>query len=336
VISKRIDNITHGVVYAENGIYAGWPANHGAWQWGDEFLVGFLRGKYKQSSMHNIVEPFELVQARSLDGGNSWDVETTTIPIDVICQTGEKFDISNSIVRVRGIYDHGGDYIDPSGCFFASEDRGKNWHGPHSFCGLENIFENEINNTSRTSRIDDLLFMSKADARMWGTDEVFCVLHDKGTFSVIGTVCSDDARAVMPSVAKVGDRLVVVCRRRKSGRYGGWIDAFVSDDGGITWDKTAEVGTTGKNNGNPPALIRFGNDALLCCYANRTDQRIIGAVSLDGGHKWDQFTVRDGGKSDIGYPQLFMRSDGSPVCVYYWADNEKKHQHIAFSKMSFP
>lgn len=38
----------HRTVYAEHGMYAGWPANHGAWQWGDEFLVGFMRGPYKK------------------------------------------------------------------------------------------------------------------------------------------------------------------------------------------------------------------------------------------------------------------------------------------------
>lgn len=40
-------NLVHGEVYTELDIYAGWPANHGAWQWGNEFLVGFLRGKYR-------------------------------------------------------------------------------------------------------------------------------------------------------------------------------------------------------------------------------------------------------------------------------------------------
>ena len=29
----------HGVVFADPVLYCGWSANHGAWQWGNEFLV---------------------------------------------------------------------------------------------------------------------------------------------------------------------------------------------------------------------------------------------------------------------------------------------------------
>jgi len=28
---------------------------------------------------------------------------------------------------------------------------------------------------------------------------------------------------------------------------------------------------------------------------------------------------------------LFLRSDGVPVCVYYWADANRREQHIAYS-----
>ena len=34
-------------VYAEPGRFGGWPANHGLWSWGNEILVGFSRGYYK-------------------------------------------------------------------------------------------------------------------------------------------------------------------------------------------------------------------------------------------------------------------------------------------------
>ena len=39
--------LRHVVVYGEPGRFAGWPANHGIWSWGDEILVGFSRGYYK-------------------------------------------------------------------------------------------------------------------------------------------------------------------------------------------------------------------------------------------------------------------------------------------------
>jgi BNR repeat-like domain len=320
----------HTIVYSEPGMYAGWPANHGAWQWGDEFLVGFLRGRFKRKSMHNIAEPFELMQARSLDGGRTWQAQPARIPVDVIGEPTTPWDISDSIVRVRGSYDHGGDFIDPPGCFYASEDRGATWRGPHGFVGLESLFASPMINTSRTRVLGDLLFMSRADGRMWGTDETHCVRHvGEGRFEVVGTVAADEARAVMPAAARVDGRLVVVCRRRKSTRRGGWVEAFGSDDGGKQWRALGEVGETGGRNGNPPALIALPDGSLLCAYANRTERRIVGARSIDRGARWKQFVIRDGGDDDIGYPQLFLRSDGVPVCVYYWADAERPQQHIA-------
>ena len=49
-------DIKHVVVYQEEGKFAGWPANNGAWIFeGDELLVGFTRGEYKLKERdHNI------------------------------------------------------------------------------------------------------------------------------------------------------------------------------------------------------------------------------------------------------------------------------------------
>ena len=37
------------VVYREPGRFGGWPANHGMWNWGNELLVGFSAGYYKDN-----------------------------------------------------------------------------------------------------------------------------------------------------------------------------------------------------------------------------------------------------------------------------------------------
>ncbi len=39
--------IRHVAVYSAAGRFGGWPANHGIWSWGDEILVGFSAGYYK-------------------------------------------------------------------------------------------------------------------------------------------------------------------------------------------------------------------------------------------------------------------------------------------------
>ena len=45
----------HIAVYQEDGKFAGWPANNGAWQFeGDDILVGFTRGDYQLNDGHNI------------------------------------------------------------------------------------------------------------------------------------------------------------------------------------------------------------------------------------------------------------------------------------------
>ena len=34
-------------VYYEKDKFGGWPANFGIWNWGNEILVGFAKGTYK-------------------------------------------------------------------------------------------------------------------------------------------------------------------------------------------------------------------------------------------------------------------------------------------------
>ena len=66
--ARVLENV---IVYKEAGRFGGWPANHGIWSWGDEILVGFSRGYYKDlGDRHHIdrEKPEEHLLARSLDG----------------------------------------------------------------------------------------------------------------------------------------------------------------------------------------------------------------------------------------------------------------------------
>jgi hypothetical protein len=48
-------SIEHVRVYDEPGRFAGWPANHGIWSWGNEILVGFTCGYHRvYPNRHNI------------------------------------------------------------------------------------------------------------------------------------------------------------------------------------------------------------------------------------------------------------------------------------------
>jgi hypothetical protein len=69
----------HVMVYHKPGRFGGWPANHGIWSWGDEILVGFSAGWYKDlgPERHAIDrdKPEEHLLARSRDGGRTWTIE---------------------------------------------------------------------------------------------------------------------------------------------------------------------------------------------------------------------------------------------------------------------
>lgn len=109
-------------------------------------------------------------------------------------------------------------------------------------------------------------------------------------------------------------------RRRKSGVREGWIDCCLSEDFGKTWSKPARVGTAGSHNGNPPALAALPDGRLVCCYGDRDSGSLLATSFYPGDMKTARtWTVAGGGKPDIGYPQLFVRKDGTPVVVYYWA-----------------
>ena len=65
-------------IFQEKGLYAGWPANYGMWHWGNEIVVAFTVG-FHESEEHfhsrDKSRPFKNMQARSLDGGQTWNLE---------------------------------------------------------------------------------------------------------------------------------------------------------------------------------------------------------------------------------------------------------------------
>src|SRR6058998_401968 len=155
---SNITAMKHVTVYQESGIYAGWPANHGAWQWGDEFLVGFIRGRYGRGGRHNIVPPLEKVLARSKDGGESWTLEIPNVDFEAkTIEPAPGFDLEKSIIRVCGRYNRGGEKCHEAGGFYISSDQGKTWIGAFGFNLPQSssyLF------TGRTRTLGNLVFVS--------------------------------------------------------------------------------------------------------------------------------------------------------------------------------
>ena len=74
----------HRIVAAAEGRFSGWPANNGIFQFGgDEVVVGFTESRHVVAAKgHNVAapteddpQPFKSLLARSLDGGEKWQVE---------------------------------------------------------------------------------------------------------------------------------------------------------------------------------------------------------------------------------------------------------------------
>jgi hypothetical protein len=326
------------------GTYAGWPANHGAWQWGNELLVGFMIGAFDYegvgNGLHAIKRPYHKFLARSLDGGENWDIEMPNVDFNgknpsTIVPT---FDLNDpdTIIRVCGNYDTGGEDCPAGGAFYLSTNRGSSWIGPYVFPDLEMVFTNSSRwNTSRTRVVGNEVYLSAAWRDAWGSDWTFVARHNGAIFEFDANkdvILIDRYRAVMPAVAKINETTVVALRRKGMGKN--WIDIATQEDPGAPWrliarpDELAGIANTGGFNGNPPAVAAFG-DRLVCAYANRSVKSMQFVWSDDKGLTWsDPMEFDKGLNPDIGYPQLFVRPDGRGVCVYYFSMADGHPQHI--------
>ena len=293
--------IRHVVVYQRPGHFAGWPANNGIWMWKDEILVGFTLGDYKVTERTHPIDrdkPTRAVLARSLDGGDTWNLEDPETFVGdgnpAIRNSGE-LDLANPNLAIR----IGGPppFHQEGNTFFASFDRGKTWQGPYLFAGLEKY---EI--TSRTDYLlngskEALLFMSAVQPGVRAGDH-----HDRAfvaktrdggkTFEFLSWITgeADAARSVMPSSARLSQNEIVAALRRRQDDSGGsrnWIDLYASIDNGATWRFRSKVADTGQSNGNPPAMVRLRDARIVMTYGYRSKPYGVRArISRDKGKTW--------------------------------------------------
>jgi hypothetical protein len=335
-----VKNVT---VYSEEGRFAGWPANHGAWSWGNEILVGFETGHFqkKASRGHAIdyTKPAEHVLARSLDGGETWTIERPPglrpppgekvgrVPTGeggkplTDCPGGIDFNNPGFALSARMTSIHAG-----QSRFYTTLDRGKTWSGPYRVPDF-----GQPGTAART----DYLVNGEHDLTMFLTvaksngkeGRVICVRTRDGarTWTMeafVGPEPEGRDYAIMPSSVRLGkDRILTMIRYRK------FIDAFVSDDDGKTWAKlNRPAPATG---GNPPSLVELEDGRLVLTYGFRMEPYGIRArISEDRGETWgDEIVLRDdGGNWDLGYTRTVQRPDGKLVTVYYYnldADSER-------------
>jgi hypothetical protein len=347
-------DVENVVVYSQPGRFGGWPANHGMWNWGDELLVGFSAGYFKDNgpTRHAIDHdrPEEHLLARSLDGGRTWKIEDpaeqgvliprgkalhgTELPgvVDrpwIDCPGGIDFTHPDFCMTLRMSDNHGGDSR-----FYYSTDRGHHWQGPFKFpsLGLKGI-------SART----DYIVNSKHDCTVFltasktGNEEgrPFCARTIDGgkSWTFLGWIGPEPVGyAIMPSTVRVGENGFLSAIRLRTGDKS-WIDAYFSPDDGRTWTlRSTPAPDTGE--GNPPAMLRLRDGRICCTYGVRAKPFGMRArTSRDEGQTWGRETIlrADGGGRDLGYPRSVERPDGKVVTVYYWNDDPKETRTIVAS-----
>jgi len=333
----RPDAIHHTVVYQQAGHFAGWPANHGIWSWGDEIVAGFELGYYKKNPRggHDIDRDKPAVprQARSLDGGESWSIERPAY-VDENGKESEPTELEQPI-----------DFSNPglalkfkSEKFYYSLDRCRSWAGPFKLptFGRPSLLARTDYLVEGENRLTAFVAASKKTGQ---EGQPLCIRTNDGglTWDLVGWIGkqppSSYGYAIMPATVRVGETGYLSMIRR-GGQFDGqkrwWVEAFLSHDDGRSWYMLDKPRI--ENSGNPATLTRLDNGSLALTYGwRRSPYGIRAQVSHDDGQTWSRVASlrSDGSSWDIGYPRTVQRADGKCVTVYYYHNSDQPERFIA-------
>jgi hypothetical protein len=326
------------VVYKEPGRFGGWPANHGIWSWGDEIVVGFSLGYFKKVERGHAIDgsrPSVPRFARSLDGGETWTIETpsfldadgkekeATDPPGGINFTHPDFAMTLRMVSSREGFSR----------FYYSTDRCRTWKGPHK---LPTYGRKII--SARTDYIvngkHDLMAFITSGKENGREGRVFVTRTTDGgkTWPFVSWIGEEPPGfSIMPSSVRLSPTKILSTLRQKEGDKH-WIDAYISEDDGKSWrflNRPAE--STGEFVGNPPSMIMLKDGRLAVTYGYRSaPYQMRARLSSDNGKTWGKEIIlrAKAGCEDLGYPRTVQRADGKIVTLYYISDERYAERFI--------
>jgi hypothetical protein len=327
------------IVYKEPGRFGGWPANNGIWVWGNEIVVGFMQGYFKNTERGHAIDnqkPNVARFARSIDGAQTWKIETPSfLDADGKEQEGTEcpgdlnFTAPDSALALRMVSSSRG-----FSRFYYSNDRAKTWQGPYKIPPFD-----RKGIAARTDYIVDgaheltaFITASKENGR---EGRVFCTRTKDGgkTWEMVSWIGPEpEGFSIMPSSVRLSPTRILTTIRRKEGSEH-FIDSWITDDNGMRWKYlNRPVESTGGSVGNPPSMIKLKDGRLVITYGYRSPPYGIRArISADQGETWGpEITLReDAGTWDLGYPRTVQRADGKIVTIYYFNDYKDQERYIA-------
>lgn len=351
-------SIQHVIIYQEDGRFAGWPANNGAWNWGDEILVGFVEAEhYETEGFHTYNQQTTRNKyARSLDGGVTWEVsdayelgqtgwaydnflsdEEAEEPVNLESSIEDFTNPGFIITWMRDNYHNG-----PS-IFYYSNDKGHEWHGPYHFPDLDTdgIGTRTDYIIDGPQELSTFVNVAKPNGREGRIAHI--KTRDGGvSWELVSWIGNEpEGFDIMPSTVRISENeIFTVIRSREPNPTRNYLSAYRSVDNGATWTEEPNPSYETGNGGTPPALVRMEDGRLALAYIYRSNfgSRVHLRLSDDNGKSWsNEITVRsgDGATRDVGYPRMVQREDGNLVIMYYWnhaADEQAKpYRYIAAS-----